>query len=916
MEASQDFKSLQDKIQAALVSTTRRVNAIASQDLGFRRNVDPDSAEQLDEQRTKILELASALVQTAASSAGGARAKAKAKPITLEDAEDVDDNWQTIVDALDTALEKADTCIDDYTGLVKRKDAPTAEMVREKKPHGAPAAASAGISRETAQVPAPNSGFQGPNAKKSKPGQLDRSLRYANIIKPQKAFDTAPDNFGKGPWKPILSTKPHATVPLEQSLSTFQDDDGETQYDYLLYLPLLKPTPLSPDERQSSSKRWTYSQKLRKLRYAGDTRGANGSFRYKHPYETEILHMKYPESTYQTREPIPYTPVTKSKPIYVDTYEGVLEMLEDLKQATEIAVDLEHHDFRTYSGLLSLMQVSTRDKDWVVDTLKPWRRRLEVLNQVFADPKILKVFHGAFMDIIWLQRDLGLYVVGLFDTFHAAEALLYPSKSLAYLLKKFADFEADKRFQMADWRIRPLSKEMLYYARSDTHYLLYVYDMMRNELVKQSRRGDPDGDLVEKALQKSKETSLQRHEPYTSDPVTGKGTRGWFNGISRIPSNFTSEQFAVFRELHRWRDETARREDESPMYIMSQQVLVEASRAMPSSPNELRKLFFHPSNPLKDGVNQLVRLIKRAREKGAEGPTLMDVLKADRVDNIIGGLNLGAVSRANANPAQADDRDIPEASALRGKRSQLWGSVPLSTLWEKVADKMATTDEPIAVPWSMFVAKAQVSTDGELGPADQPMDEGNMEVDEDSGGVSVVEKSEETPNIPMDQEFTLRAGRPPATAGEAADSSDTSDSSSDEEDEGEEERRKAGKQRRKEERRLAKLKRKEERAIEKAAMKAEKKALKQAKKAAEAAAKLESGEAQDGEVSDEAADGGEQPFDYSKAQSVMKSKRAKDGGNGGAKVFDPYVAKTTAQGPKAARRMNHERAGKTATFKK
>jgi exosome complex exonuclease RRP6 len=58
------------------------------------------------------------------------------------------------------------------------------------------------------------------------------------------------------------------------------------------------------------------------------------------------------------------------------------------------------------------------------------------------------------MDIIWLQRDLGLYIVGLFDTFHAAEALMYPSKGLAYLLKKFADFEADKRFQTADWRIR------------------------------------------------------------------------------------------------------------------------------------------------------------------------------------------------------------------------------------------------------------------------------------------------------------------------------------------------------------------------------------------------------------------------------------------------------------------------------
>jgi exosome complex exonuclease RRP6 len=58
------------------------------------------------------------------------------------------------------------------------------------------------------------------------------------------------------------------------------------------------------------------------------------------------------------------------------------------------------------------------------------------------------------MDIIWLQRDLGLYIVCLFDTFYACDALNYPGKSLAFLLKKFADFDADKKYQMADWRIR------------------------------------------------------------------------------------------------------------------------------------------------------------------------------------------------------------------------------------------------------------------------------------------------------------------------------------------------------------------------------------------------------------------------------------------------------------------------------
>lgn len=58
------------------------------------------------------------------------------------------------------------------------------------------------------------------------------------------------------------------------------------------------------------------------------------------------------------------------------------------------------------------------------------------------------------MDIIWLQRDLGLYINGLFDTYFAADILGYPQRSLAYLLKRFVDFDADKKYQMADWRIR------------------------------------------------------------------------------------------------------------------------------------------------------------------------------------------------------------------------------------------------------------------------------------------------------------------------------------------------------------------------------------------------------------------------------------------------------------------------------
>jgi exosome complex exonuclease RRP6 len=78
----------------------------------------------------------------------------------------------------------------------------------------------------------------------------------------------------------------------------------------------------------------------------------------------------------------------------VDTPEALVEMLQELKSAKEIAIDLEHHDQRSYIGFVCLMQISTREKDWIVDTLK-LRGELQVLNEVFTDPKIIKVRFAA-----------------------------------------------------------------------------------------------------------------------------------------------------------------------------------------------------------------------------------------------------------------------------------------------------------------------------------------------------------------------------------------------------------------------------------------------------------------------------------------------------------------------------------------
>jgi len=85
-----------------------------------------------------------------------------------------------------------------------------------------------------------------------------------------------------------------------------------------------------------------------------------------------------------------YTPFEDTSATWVDTVDTLEDMLRELKAASEIAVDLEHHDNRSYIGIVCLMQISTRDKDWIIDTLK-LRDELFILNEVFTNPKIVKV---------------------------------------------------------------------------------------------------------------------------------------------------------------------------------------------------------------------------------------------------------------------------------------------------------------------------------------------------------------------------------------------------------------------------------------------------------------------------------------------------------------------------------------------
>ncbi|CEP63388.1 exosome nuclease subunit RRP6 LALA0_S08e01288g [Lachancea lanzarotensis] len=380
------------------------------------------------------------------------------------------------------------------------------------------------------------------------------------ISKPQLNFTTPVDNTETHPFKPLLKTKPNALKPLKESLRLVPEEDDIPAH-------------------------------------------------YPQPYEYEIEHQEYNDSVLTKSTPIPSLSWEASEATWVDNKSTLDAMLQVLKKSKELAVDLEHHDYRTYYGITCLMQISTRDQDWLVDTIA-LRDELSILNEVFTDPKITKVLHGAFMDIIWLQRDLGLYMVSLFDTYHASRLLGSPKHSLAYLLEHYARFKTSKKYQLSDWRVRPLPRPLLAYARADTHFLLNIYDQLKNALLEK--------DKLPQALHDSRNVAKRRYE-YTSfrpkvissavySPVEKE--EPWRSLMFQY--NVPPEKATLVKRLYEWRDFIARRDDESPRYVAPNQLLVSLSMSAPTDAWAVLSMGSFLTDHVRSNAKALGQLIKRA----------------------------------------------------------------------------------------------------------------------------------------------------------------------------------------------------------------------------------------------------------------------------------------------------------------
>lgn len=184
MAANSTFKPLKDEVNSALIDLTRTAGKIAAEDLAFQRSSNPAITPLLDKQNRRLLHIVRDL--TGASTLG-----TEIQAPILRDVDSIEDKWHGLVDVFDSLLEKADACLDEYTGVIKKRDAPN--------------------------------GSADTTARKTQP---PRSYRSQTLTKPQLAFQKAPQNHETEPFKPLLRSKPHAIQSPQKSLQLNTAGEG------------------------------------------------------------------------------------------------------------------------------------------------------------------------------------------------------------------------------------------------------------------------------------------------------------------------------------------------------------------------------------------------------------------------------------------------------------------------------------------------------------------------------------------------------------------------------------------------------------------------------------------------------------------------------------------------------------------
>ncbi len=256
---------------------------------------------------------------------------------------------------------------------------------------------------------------------------------------------------------------------------------------------------------------------------------------------------------------------------YITDFNLLQEEASSLEKERVIGVDLESDSLFHYREKVCLLQISTINKNLLIDTLAV--KDISPLAPLFSNSSIRKILHGSDYDIRSLYRDFGIEVSSLFDTQIAARLLGAGETGLANLLKLYFDVELEKKYQKRDWSKRPLPEEMLTYGVYDTLYLIPLSNKLEEELTIKGR--------IKWLIEECDLLSRVRFSPGNEEPLYMK-----FKGAKRLaPRNL-----AALEAILRLREEVAMEKDRPAFKVLSNDQVLKLAEKMPVNRNDLDSL--------------------------------------------------------------------------------------------------------------------------------------------------------------------------------------------------------------------------------------------------------------------------------------------------------------------------------------
>jgi ribonuclease D len=264
--------------------------------------------------------------------------------------------------------------------------------------------------------------------------------------------------------------------------------------------------------------------------------------------------------------------------IYVQTAQEAKEAVTELQQEKELAIDLEcENNLHHYGMYISLVQIATRDKQWVFDIIQ--LGSLAGLTSILENDSIKKVFHDVSFDLRILAHEFDCHPKFIRDTKLASTFLQKDNVGLKELMKEYFGLEKKKKFQMADWTARPLKPGMLAYAADDTTHLLELHDKLSKQLKERNHY----------AWYKEECQDLEHRTWEQKLPVFNE-----MKGFKKL----NDVQKTQVELLFNFREKLAQKVDKPPHFVIGNKKIMEVVKQPPTSPGKWKAI---------QGVHPIVR---------------------------------------------------------------------------------------------------------------------------------------------------------------------------------------------------------------------------------------------------------------------------------------------------------------------